>query len=162
MVKNPMGFFTIKLILILFGVGGVDLSIVLFFIAVVCFVFAACIKYVICLNESRETFMAQATVVMHNVEDYSSRITPIVEFLDNGKLVRSSMASLPKKICPDVGNTVSICYSRNVFNKGKVTYQVWLNSVDNTDDDKFMLKLPSVLIIIACFLIVFGFVLMFV
>lgn len=69
-----------------------------------------------------------ATIISYNVEDYSSRDTPIVQFCDDGREVMASASTVPHKGRPLIGETVHIEYRRNPARNGGHTYQVIISS----------------------------------
>ena len=113
----------------------------LFILGLVSLIFSLVFKYSVSIGAAGEVFKTEAKIVMINVEDYSSMVTPIVEFKDKGELVRSSMSMIANDDCPSVGSTISVFYKRNELSNGKTTYQVWS---DNEKQEKIMSILKKI------------------
>ena len=86
------------------------------------------------------------TIMMYNTEDYSSRVRPVVQFMENGKEILATAASIAQKDCPKPGTVIPIEYRRNDFPNGNVTYQVFLTGDQAKSFDDTIL-IPVILIL---------------
>ena len=64
------------------------------------------------------------TITGYQVEDYSSRDVPLVEFWDNEEKILASASSVLSREKPAAGSEVQIKIRKNEFKNRKPTYQV--------------------------------------
>lgn len=107
-------------------------------------------------NTKDEWRQTTAEILSYNVEDYSSRETPIVRFTVNGETVVASADSVPARTKPECGTTVPVEYRKNEFRNRKATYQVILQTGegDRSKAVLFVMRIIGVSITIAGILLV--------